>query len=276
MDTSNPVSPEKTTFHVTAPTVVNVSVHSGVNNEDHTQCPDVKCLPLDLETVVSPPNLVSTQALKEEEEEVADSAPVTPVTPLCIDHQQQQQLQQETECNSHFVSSNNSGIIVIPEEPEVVDINNIQHPRDLVSVELQYSIADINILDTAGLDTTNHLPLYQSKLENNFEGLLSPEVVTEGLSSEGKIEMYRVDTTDRAEKTSATVASLSNGHSSTDHSENSSPKVGIKDMPTFGRLASKEFDVVVNLDSGEKRFGFSVIGGIDEGFPARVESIAGG
>ena len=90
--------------------------------------------------------------------------------------------------------------------------------------------------------------------------------------------MYRVDTSDKTDRIGST--SLSNGNSSEllVHDDNTTDPVRVTngDVPMLGRLANKELDVVMTLDSGERRFGFSVIGGIDEGFPARVESIAAG
>lgn len=182
---------------------------------------------------------------------------------MCSDHQSEEQV----ECNG-VQSSNDT------EEPVVADINNIEHPRDLVSGELQYTVADVDIIDTSDLQTTGNRSSHITKLDN-FQEPLSTDIVVDKSVSQGEVGMYRVDTTDKAEK--AVTTSLSNGHSSelAAHDE-SVVKVANGDIPALGRLVSKEFDVVLKLDTGEKRFGFSVIGGIDEGFPARVESIAGG
>ena len=197
------------------------------------------------------------------EEEVTDSCPVTPVTPLCSDQQQLEEIQ----CNGVH-STNNS----ITEEPLVADINNIEHPRDLVSVELQYTIADLSILDTADI-TTDLSSLQPTKLDNFQEVTTSSDKPV----CEGEVGMYRVDTSDKAERIVNT--SLPNGHSSESSTKDEaavSDAVTNMDITALRKLASKEFDIVMKLDTGEKRFGFSVIGGIDEGFPPRVESIAGG
>ena len=176
---------------------------------------------------------------------------------------------QQVECNGiHFINNNNT-----VEEPVVADISNIEYSRDLVSTALQS--AHINIVNTSDLQATSDLSPTHIKLDN-FQEPLSPDTIVDASGRE--VGMYRVDTSDKNERTVST--SLSNGNSSelSVHDDNitDTVKVANGDIPMLGRLASKELDVVLTLDSGEKRFGFSVIGGTDEGFPARVESIAGG
>ena len=171
------------------------------------------------------------------------------------------------QCNGVHSTNNNNNTAISVEEPAVADIN--QHPSYLVSAELQYTVADINIVDTSGLQTSSDLS-HITELDNFQEAI--PVDTVDKSSSQGGAGIHCVDMTDKS-----VTASLSNGHpSADDESVNDSVKVTKGDTPTLGKLASKEFDVVIKLDTGEKRFGFSVIGGIDEGFPARVESIAGG
>lgn len=189
----------------------------------------------------------------------ADSDPVTPVTPLCGD----QQLQSEEQFSSVQSTNNNNNNTTPAEEPLVADINNIvERPED--SVELQYTIADVSILDNVD-QATSHL----TKTEN-FQEVTSTEA--DQATRQGKVEMYCVDTSDDKDVTT----SLPNGHSSEMPAHDKIKVTNNGDVPTLGKLANEEFDVVIKLDTGEKRFGFSVIGGIDEGFPARVESIGGG
>lgn len=231
----------------------------------------MKSIPVDIEAVsVSSP--APAEALIEEE--ITESGPVTPVTPLYSDQRLELQCSSSSSSNS-IQSSNNNITVVTAEETVVADINNIEQPRDLVTVELQYTVADVNILDTAELELTDNLHSDHTKLESFQE--MSADIVVDKPAVQGEVGMYRVDTTDKVEKT-VTTSSL-NGHSlelSAHNSNETASRVANGDVSSFGRLASKEFDVVVKLDTGEKRFGFSVIGGIDEGFPARVESIARG
>lgn len=258
-----PAFPEQTAAPpAISSTVVNINIQSNVNNALNSQHNIVKSLLVDTEAV-SPSSPAPAEALKEEE--IVESDPVTSVTPLTSDQQQQ-----ETELELSTNSNNNN--TTIPEEPLVVDINNIVCSK--VNIELQYTIADVDVLDTADLEVTSDLPSHYTKLEN-FEELTSAEAVVDKSPDQGEVGMYQVDTTDQTDKTV-----LSNGHSvsTCDSNENISDSVMVAngDVSTFGRLASKEFDVVIKLETGEKRFGFSVIGGSDEGFPARVEFIAGG
>ena len=220
-------------------------------------------LPADVEaTSPSPPAPAEVHI----EEEITDSCPVTPVTPLCCEQQQSEG--EEIQCNGVHSSNNNNNNTT--KEPVVGDINNIEHPRDLVNVELQYTIADLSILDTTDIQTTTDLSSpHLTKLDNFQEA--TPSDIDRPVSV-GEVGMYRVDTSDKPESI------VTNGHSSessTKDESTASDSVKV-DITALRKLASKEFDVVMKLESGEKRFGFSVIGGIDEGFPPRVESIAGG
>jgi len=265
-------SPEQTAAPPATSTLVYINVQSNVSNEHNI----VKDSPVDTEAV-SPSSPVPAEALKEEE--IVESDPVTPVTPLSSDQQQQEtELELSTNSNNNnTINSNNNTInsnnnnTTVPKEPLVADVNDIVHSE--ANVELRYTIADVDVLDKADLEVTDSISYHHTKL-GNFEELTSAEAVVDKSSEQGEVGMYQVDTTDKA--------TLPNGHSvqpsTHDSNENISDSVMVAngDVPTFGRLASKEFDVVVKLDTGEKRFGFSVIGGSDEGFPARVESIAGG
>ena len=197
-------------------------------------------------------------------EEVTDSCPVTPVTPLCCDQSEGEGIQ----CNGVH-SSNNNNNNTTEEEPVVADINNIEHPSDL---ELQYTIADVNILDTTDILTTTNLSSPQPTKSDNFQDTTSSDI--DKPVTVGAVGMYRVDTSDKPDR-------VTNGHSSESSAKDEgtaidSVEVTNTDITSLRKLASKEFDIVMKLESGEKRFGFSVIGGVDQGFPARVESIAGG
>ena len=187
------------------------------------------------------------------EEELTDSCPVTPVTPLCSE-----QYQLAEHCNTVHYTNNNNNNTTIAEEPVVGDI---EHSRDLVSVELQYTIADVSILDVADLQSPSTPQLTKSV---SFEQSTSTDKTV------GEVEMYRVDTSDKPDD-----ATTPNGHLLQSPASDDG-RVSSTDITTLHKLSSKEFDVIIKLETGEKRFGFSVIGGIDEGFPPRVESIAAG
>ena len=224
-------------------------------------------LPVDVEAT-SPSPLAPAEV--HIEEEVTDSCPVTPVTPLCCE----QSGLEEVQC-TRVHSSNNNNNNTIEEEPVVADINNIEHPSDLISVELQYTIADVNILDTTDIVTTINLSSPQLTKLDNFQETTSSDI--DKPITVGAVGMYRVDTSDKSDSV------VTNGHLSESSAKDEGTTVTVDsvevtntDITPLRKLASKEFDIVIKLDSGEKRFGFSVIGGIDEGFPARVESIAGG
>lgn len=154
----------------------------------------------------------------------------------------------------------------------VADINNIEHPSDLVSVELQYTIADVNILDTTDILSTTNLSSPQPTKLDNFQETTSSDI--DKPIAGGAVGMYRVDTSDKPERVTSGRSSESSAKD--EGTTTDSVEVTNTDITSLRKLASKEFDIVMKLESGEKRFGFSVIGGVDEGFPARVESIAGG
>ena len=246
---SSATTPEK---HPVTSTALNVNVHKSISNGVFASQHDIlkSSLPAEATSPSSP-----APANTHKEEELTDSCPVTPVTPLCSE-----QYQLEEHCNTVHYTNNNNNNTTIAEEPVVGDI---EYSRDLVSVELQYTIADASILDVADLQTTSTPQLTKSV---NFEESSS----TDKTVGEEEVEMYRVDTSDNPDSATTLNEHLLQSPARDDG------RISSTDITTLHKLSSKEFDVVIKLETGEKRFGFSVIGGIDEGFPPRVESIAGG
>jgi len=280
------------------------------NSRQHTAVKSFS-LPVDVEAV--PPCSPAPAESLQEEEEVTDKEnnPVTPTTPVeqanlpsssqtkaqeTDQAKIQDSVQADTQDNSeaepqhnHQAEPLNDKLAEIKSNTEAVSQPVVQsnhltanhltanhltanhssaHIRQ-PSADLKYTIADVDILDGANFDleVTSDLPTDHKVAK--FESLSSPEEVLP-VNPPLKGKVFCVDTSDCSEEMAGT---LPNGHAVTHKKNHGLPNGNVS---TLGRLLSKELDVSVRLDTGEKRFGFSVIGGADEGFPARVESIAAG
>jgi len=293
------VSPD----HTSAATVVNIDLHkpptATTAAQQHTAVKSYS-LPVDVEAV-PPCSPLPAESLQEEEEitekennPVSPDSPAAPVKQANLpqtraqeDNQvkaqdsSQAETQDTSQANSHDSKQakplNDKQTEVQSSAKPVSD--PVVHSSHLTvshtslhirqpSANLQYTIADVEILDSTafGLEETSDLPTEHKVAK--FEGLSSPEEALP-VSPPLKGKVFCVDTVDCSEEMAGV---LPNGHVVTH--KNHGMLNG--EISTLGRLLNKEFDVSVRLDTGEKRFGFSVIGGADEGFPARVESIAAG
>lgn len=303
MDNITPVSPD----HTPAATVVNFDIHKTPHNtttnittaRQHTAVKSYS-VPVDVEAV-PPCSPLPAESLQEEEEitekENNPVSPDLPATPVKQAESPQIRTQEDNQINeqgSSQADTQDTSQANSHDSKQAKPLNDTQaevqssaepisHPVALSnnltanhtsahirqpSSNLQYTIADVDILDSTsfGLEETSDL-LTDHKVAK-FEELSSPEEVLP-VNPPLKGKVFCVDTADCSEEMAGV---LPNGHAVI--CKNHGLPNG--NISTLGRLLNKEFDVSVRLDTGEKRFGFSVIGGSDEGFPARVESIAAG
>ena len=296
MDDITPVSPDHTSVVNTDTHNTPTTVTTTTTTRQHTAVKSYS-LPVDVEAV-PPCSPLPAESLQEEEEitekennPVSPDLPATPVkqaeSPQTrtqddkVQDSSQADIQDTSQANSHDskqaeplndkqaeIQSSTEPISQPVAQSNHLTANHTSAHIRQPSADLKYTIADVNILDLTafGLEETSDLPTDRKVAK--FEGLSSPEeALPVNPSLKGKV--FCVDTADCSEEMAGV---LPNGHAVT-HNNYGLPN---GDISMLGKLLSKELDVSVRLDTGEKRFGFSVIGGADEGFPARVESIAAG